>query len=174
MKIVPIFADKLFSIHYDGEEVNELDRLLSLWNNVLEVFEFVKQNISDAPKNKSIKELSEQIIENAVEIDNTLNELSQNNNRNLDDFFKPLNNQEYRIIELSKQKGRKNYLRIYALRIDTNCYVITGGAIKFHHYMDARQHTANELIKIEKCRNYLKENNVINMDSFYEFLNEDI
>ena len=72
-----------------------------------------------------------------------------------------------------RQKGRKNYLRIYALRIDKNCFVITGGAIKFTHLMQDRKHTQLELNKIEMCRNYLKENGIIDADSFYEFLNQD-
>ncbi len=87
-------------------------------------------------------------------------------------FFKSLHNQEYKPKPVSKQKGRKSYLRIYALKIDTNCYVITGGAIKFILLMEERLHTKQELIKIEKCRNYLKENGVLDIDSFYEFLEE--
>ena len=38
--------------------------------------------------------------------------------------------------------------------------------------MEDRPHTKQELIKIEKCRNYLKENGVLDTDSFYEFLDE--
>lgn len=75
-------------------------------------------------------------------------------------------------VTLSKQKGRKNYLRIYAIRIDENCFVITGGTIKFHHLNKDRQHTQKEMDKINACRDYLKANKVMDADSFYEFINE--
>ena len=173
MKIVTIFAEKLYAFHYKGEADNELDRLLSLWNDTLYLYQFVTQNKNDTPKNKSTRALVEQIIENANEIDDTLIELTENKKRNLDEFFVALDNKEYRLdVLLSKQKGKKSYLRIYALKIDTNCYVITGGAIKFTHLMEERPHTKQELSKSEQCRQFLRKNDVIDFDSFYEFLNE--
>jgi hypothetical protein len=77
----------------------------------------------------------------------------------LEEFFKPLDNQEYHIVELSKQKGRKNYLRLFAIKIDYHCFVI-------------RPHTQKEMQKMDRCRDYLKDNGVFDADSFYEFLNE--
>ena len=91
---------------------------------------------------------------------------------NLDEFFKPLNNREYSILELSKRKGRKNFLRIYAIRIEANCYVITGGAIKFTQFMNDRPHTMNEWNKITKCSDYLKSKGIFDVDSFFEFLTQ--
>lgn len=172
MKIVRIFADQLFAFHFNGEKMNELRRLLSLWNDTTYLYKFVTENKSDVPKNTPIPSLVFQLNENANEIDDTLNKISIDPKRSLEEFFKPLHNQEYHIVELSKQKGRKNYLRLFAIKIDTNCFVITGGAIKFHHLNKDRLHTKKEMEKIDKCRDYLKNNNVFDADSFYEFLNE--
>jgi hypothetical protein len=174
MKIVSIFEDQLnlFAFRYDGEKMNELQRLLTLWNNTAYLYEFVKNHKSDVPKKVPIPTLVFQLIENANDIDDTLNEISNNPKRSLEEFFKPLDNQEYRIVELSKQKGRKSFLRLFAIKIDNNCFVITGGAIKFHHLNKDRLHTQKEMQKIDSCRNYLKDNGVVNAVSFYEFLNE--
>jgi len=172
MKIVPIFDDKLYSFHYDNEDENELDRLLNDWNNVSYLYGFVSHNLADIPGNKTKEAIVKVIIDNATDIDNTLYELAHNMGKTLDEFFRPLNNSEYRMLELSKQKGRKNFLRIYALRIEKNCFVITGGAIKFTHLMQDRPHTQHELKKIEICRIFLKENGVYDSESFYEFLTE--
>ncbi len=176
MRIVRIFADQsnLFAFCFKGEKMNELRRLLKLWNDTAYLFEFVKNNKSDVPKNIPIPTLVFQLIDNANEIDDTLIKISNDPNRRLEEFFKPLNNQEYRIVELSKQKGRKNYLRLFAIKIDNNCFVITGGAIKFHHLNKDRPHTQKEMLKIDKCRDYLKNNGVFDADSFYEFLNEQL
>jgi hypothetical protein len=170
MKIISVFEDKLFALRYKNEEENEYDRLIELWNDTFYVRKFLKENEKDLPPNYSINELVDEIIDSANRIDDLLVYSTQN--KDFDRFFKSLHNQEYKTKLLSKQKGRKNYLRIYALKIDANCYIITGGAIKFTLLMEDRFHTKQELLKIEKCRNYLKENGVIDAGSFYEFVNE--
>ncbi len=98
--------------------------------------------------------------------------LQKNKNAKLEEFFRPLNNQEYQIRKLAGQKGRKNYLRIYAIKIDDNCFLVTGGAIKFTQFMGERDHTTAELDKIKKYRNYLITENVFDITSFNDFLTE--
>jgi len=138
------------------------------------LFDFINENRYDIPKVANINDLVIKLMADANEMDEILYKISKDSKRNLEDFFRPLENQEYQFVELSKQKGRKNYLRLFAIKIDTNCFVITGGAIKFHHLNKDRDHTQNEMIKIEKCRNYLKSNDVYDSDSFFEFLNEQL
>jgi hypothetical protein len=172
MKIVSIFGDRLFSFHFEGETKNELRRLLSLWNNTEHLYQFVVQHKADLPGIMSTSTLVNQLVENANDIEDSLFELSTEPERSLGEFFMPLENHEFFYVKLSKQKGKKNYLRVYAIKIDENCFVITGGAIKFHHLNKERQHTQDEMIKINKCREYLKDNGVFDADSFYEFLNQ--
>jgi hypothetical protein len=172
MKIIRIFADQLFAFHYDSEKLNELHRLLTLWNDTAYLYEFVNEHKADAPKNAPILSLVNQLIDNANDIDETLNDTATDPQKNLEVFFKPLNNQEYHIVELSKQKGRKNYLRLFAIKIDNNCFVITGGAIKFHQLNKNRPHTKTEMQKMDRCRDYLRDKGVFDADSFFEFLNE--
>lgn len=172
MKIVSIFAPNLYSFQYSSTK-SELRRVLDLWNNPNHLFQFVEANKQDIGK-RSVEAVVEQILEEAQELDDLLYYLSNNEVENFDQFFKPLENTEYKIRVLSRQKGRINYLRIYALRIDDNCFVITGGAIKFTQFMDDRDHTKQELKKLSRCKSYLQENNVFDSDSFYGFLSEQI
>lgn len=46
MKIVPIYDGYIYSVSYDesGEEDNEFDRLLSLWNDVSYLSDFFNTN----------------------------------------------------------------------------------------------------------------------------------
>lgn len=175
MKIVPIFAPKLFAFHYKGELKNELGRLLDSWNNPVELSKFLLENKNDIG-GISIDDLIDKIINDVEDIENTLKKFTSDNSKTLDSFFKPLNNQEFRQIILSKQKGPRNYLRIYALKIDTDCYVITGGGIKLAnvHRMEDRPHLNSELKKLEKCRNFLQSKDVSDGDSFYELLSENL
>jgi hypothetical protein len=174
MKIVPIFASNtLFSFHYENEEENELERNLNLWNDTEYVYQFLTENKQDV-NTGTIEDLTEQIHEDANTIEEILFKLSATKGEKLDSFFKPLHNSEYQFKLLSLQKGRKNYLRIYALKIDENCFVITGGAIKLTHLMEERESTLKELQKLEKAKQFLKSNDVFDLDSFYEFLIETI
>ncbi len=174
MKIIPIFAKQLYAFHFDDEKQHELQRLLELWNNTAYLYDFVKNNKKDVPYKKTLDEMVLQLQEDASEIEDNFYEISINPEKRFVDFFKPLDNQEYRIdINLSKQKGRKNYLRLFAIKIDENFFVTTGGAIKFHHLNDTRIHTKNEMQKIDRCRDYLKVNGVTDTESFQEFLIEE-
>jgi hypothetical protein len=63
-------------------------------------------------------------------------------------------------------------LRVYAIRLSTGAYIITGGAIKLTLRMDEREHTRLELEKIERVRNFLLSEHIIDDDSFIEYIAE--
>ena len=65
-----------------------------------------------------------------------------------------------------------SWLRIYAIKLDPGCYIITGGAIKLTRTMQEREHTLKELNKMEQVRNYLINNQAIDADGFVDFLSE--
>lgn len=178
MEIDCIFAPSLFAFRYEDEMDNEYDRLMYLWDDVEYIFEFLKNNREDIPKDRSIEQLADWIVEDAIKIDEKLIEITESTDKTLSYFFQPLHNQEYKIKVLSLQKGkkgRKSCLRIYAIKISENIFVITGGAIKLplHHLMEDREHTLEELKKLEKTKNFLKSKGVFDDDSFFEFINED-
>lgn len=168
MKIVSIFAQELFAFHYDDEQNNEFDRLLDLWTDVAYLMQYAKKN-----KIKDIQPFVEKILSDANEIEDLLEEITKNK-KTLGLYFKPLDNKEtsYKILSLQKGKINKNILRIYAIRIDDNLFVITGGAIKMSHYMNQHPDTANELIKLNAAQSFLCENGVFDCDSFFELQNE--
>lgn len=179
MKIVSIFVPYLFAFQLPGEEENELKKVFSKWNNPKEITRFLNEHENDWRKLgfESLSQLRNELEANTEKFETILNEHSNEENPKLDQLFAPLNNSEYRSILLSKRKGksskRENYLRIYALKIDTNCYVITGGAIKFTHLMEERPHTQNELDKLELCRDFLNSKGIVDEDSFFDFLIEE-
>lgn len=174
MKIVNIFAYRLLAFKFSDQKQNELERLLNLWNDVNYLFNFVNENKNDIPATHNIGEIVMDLLESAKEIDRRILVFCNNPKKKLDDFFIPLNNHEYKIGRLSRQKGKQNYLRIFAIRIDCDCFIITGGTIKFHHLNREREHTQKEMLKLERCRNYLNDRNVFDADSFYELLIEDL
>lgn len=172
MRIVSIFADKLFSFHYEDQEENEYDRLIERWTDVNYLFEFGKMNVENYNINRYVKSR----LEDAEQIINLIEDISNDSNAKLEMFFRPLSNSEYTSKTLSLQKGktshwyRKNDLRFYAIKIDENCFVITGGAIKLSQVMQENEYTQAELVKLKRCRAYLKENGVYDNESFFELI----
>ena len=58
------------------------------------------------------------------------------------------------------------------LHREHGCYIITGGAIKLTHTMSERTHTLWELSKMERVRNLLLENGVIDNEGFEDYIKE--
>ncbi len=173
MKIVPIFASNtLFACHYDGETDNEYDRNIELWTNSYELLKFAKTHVKGVDYSKYIEER----LEDAEQIIDLVEELSINETLKLEQFFEPLSDKEYIVKILPMQKGkakqlyRRNDLRFYAIKIDENCFVITGGAIKVSQTMQENELTQKELDKLKLCRKYLEENGVFDKDSFFELI----
>lgn len=173
MKIVDIFAYKLFSFHFEGESMSELRKIMMQWNDMSYIYGFLKNHVRDLPKNQSLQSFAKKIVRDAKIIDETLERISNSDNEHLSQFFKPLNNEEYVFRVLSKEKARESYLRIYAIKISDDCYVVTGGAIKLTFKMKEREHTQNELNRLDRCRDFLKGNKIYDEESFFEFLIEE-
>lgn len=169
MKIIPIFDGHLYSFKYPGEKFDELERLFDEWNDIELLRHFFEINQQDL-KYFNI-DIDEAILETRKEANafrKKLIELSKAFNPQLDAMFASLDDMDTRMMELAKQKSKRRWLRLYALRIEKNTFIITGGAIKLTHKMEARPHTTKELRKMELCRNYLKEQGIFDVDTFNE------
>ena len=166
MKIVAIFAEKLYACQYDNETFNEYARLMNLWTDVVYLRQYASQNYI-ADKWNFITE----VMQDAKFIDDLIEEIIRDRAQ-LESFFRPLNDVETGVKILSFQKGKRYKLRIYAVKLDKNLFLITGGAIKLVHKMKEHLDTQIEKDKLEQVKIYLKNNFVFDGDSFYELINE--
>lgn len=174
MKLVPIFVSKdsaegVWSIHLDGEAQNEFDKFFDVMNNIEWLHNFFEQNNGDLHGgffgSITIKGAVSRTLDEIEEMENALYDHSeqgfQDNDNNLQHLFKPLNNFEYAIATHQKSKARirKGWLRLYAIRLDQNCYLVTGGAIKLT--LDMRKvHLQAELKKLEQTKQFLRDNGI--------------
>jgi len=168
MKIVSIFAERLYAWHYIGDSDNVFDTLLELWTDVSYLYNFARENgISDA------QAFVRETLQDVEKIQDRL-EAMANNSTPFSNYFAPLADREWnRPLALQKGKLRQSRLRVYAIKIDSDCFVITGGAIKMSQTMQDHPSTARELERLKDARHQLEQNGVFDEDSFYEFLNED-
>ena len=86
----------------------------------------------------------------------------------LEEVFRQLDNLQFQNETLGKNKAKASWLRLYALRVDRNVYIITGGAIKLTQLMQEREHTNHELEKIAICRDYLLSQGIVDVDGVIE------
>lgn len=97
----------------------------------------------------------------------------------LDEIFRPLENNRTSEMLLGKEKARlrnihrhASWLRIYAIKLESGIYIITGGAIKLTRTMQEREHTLVELARMEKVRRFMIESGISDMDSFNDYIRE--
>lgn len=170
----------LWAVRYDNCLDNVLDTILGQWNDVTWLRSFFKQNIGDLATYFKITDVNQAIydtIEDSERLQCLIMDISPD--ANLDQIFRPLENQRMTEMLLGKEKARlrntpahASWLRIYAIKLEPGIYIITGGAIKLTRTMQEREHTLVELAKMERVRRYMLDNNIVDMDAFQDYLNE--
>lgn len=65
----------------------------------------------------------------------------------------------------------QRWLRLYGIRLSSNCYLITGGAIKLTKDM-RRPYLENELKKLELAKRFLRNNGINYPEDLNFFENE--
>ncbi len=173
MEILPIFEPWLYAFRYDDETQDEFERIFELWSDPVYLEDFFEENNDNLTYFEI--DVEEAILETRNQsetFESELLEVAETQDPPLDSMFKNLNDEETRVYELSKQKSKRRWLRIYALRIDKNVYVVTGGAIKLTERMEDGPDTSKELSKLDKCRNFLNENEITDVDTFREIVSK--
>jgi hypothetical protein len=169
MKIISTFAvlnESLFSVHFEHEDTHEFARLFNIWNEPDYLFNFFNENITDLQSgfwgDISIPEAIEKTRREANELEAKILAIARTGQtkhyENLSSLFIPLSNDPCRIEPYEKSKARvrkSSWLRVYAIRLDINTFVVCGGAIKLTKTMNTRDHLKLELEKLEFTRNYL-------------------
>ena len=182
MKFVRIIEgyDHLWAVKETDKATDELTQLFRDWTNGEYLFDFFIENMEDLKEYFHIERIDEAVNDTFEDAD-VLQELVLEfpYTENLDELFKPLAMSDTVNRELSREKARNwernrhaSWLRIYAIRLEPNVYVVTGGAIKLTPTMQDREHTMIQLEKLNRLKNYLKANGVFDRDSFVELTNE--
>lgn len=177
MKILPIFTEQnegIYTVHYKDEEFDALKTLKEDWSNPEYIYQFFKDNryLLNNPRYRdfTVQEAAMKTLEDASTLFDQLKTYAktgfEGHEQNLSDFFKPLHKKETNLpaYQASKTYGiqiKDSWLRLYAIRLDVNCYIITGGGIKMVDAMQDVPYLARQLEYIKLTQNYLEEQEVI-------------
>lgn len=178
MEIIPIFGQNLFAIKYTGKKKDEFSRLFELWQDPEFLEDFFEKNKADlnifCKEKISVVGAIFDTYEYAQELEKKLLELAGQNKNDqlsgLEEIFSPLSRSLTEDALLQRSKAKATWLRLYALRVEKNVYIITGGAIKLTQKMQDRKHTMAELKKIESCKQYLLDMGIVTKKEIIEVI----
>lgn len=171
---------RLWAVRYDGEVDNALYIILDRWNDVRWLRTFFKNNFNDLVSHFKITDINQAIndtLDDAERLQYLIMDISSE--ADLDELFRHLEPSRMKEVLLGKEKAKiKNrrqhasWLRIYAIKLSQGIYIITGGTIKLTAAMQERQHTLEELTKMEMVRNFLLDESIVDSDGFEDYLRE--
>ncbi len=186
MELYSIFANHIWSIGYDGHEKDVLTELFENWIDILYLSEYFDKN--EYLLNNSFwcgytkEELINETFNEAITFNNYLYDLYVNCQNgtipDFDDLFKKLSPNE-NVWTLEKEKAysipiikhHPSMLRLYAIKIQSNAYVITGGGIKLVEKMQETEDLRIELQRLQATRNWLKYHDVDEVSDLKELEN---
>ena len=170
---------RLWAVKYDEMQDNILYHTFHDWLDMDWLENFFSEHAADLQQYFRITNIEDAIFDtmsDATRLQALILDLSPD--ANLDILFRPLENNRTAEMVLGKEKakgfrtsGHPSWLRLYALKLEPETYVITGGAIKLTHTMGERQHTIMELQKMENVRNFLLAKGVSDLDGMYDLKN---
>jgi hypothetical protein len=179
MKIVHTFGvtndpdEGLWALELEGKVVNEYQAIFEIWRDPEIMYEFCVENQEDLHRKFGYPirppDAADIMMDEADELEEMLMNLAKKKfpGTNLQQLFKPLDNNATALTELQLSKGsiknkriRDPKLRIYAIRIAKNAYVFTGGAIKLTNRMEERPHTQEQLVRMINVRTWLKSQGI--------------
>ncbi len=183
MRFEDVLGDgRLWSTIYEGKEKDALSELFEKWEDIQWLKAFFETNLKDLNDFFRITDVNQAIydtLDDAEDLKCLIFDIKSD--EMLEPHFRHLEN--YRTFEMTlgrekakgraKQTGHSSWLRIYAIRLEQDSFLVTGGAIKLTYLMEDRNHTLEELHKMEKVRNFLIENGAHDLDSFME-LNDNL
>ena len=171
---------RLWAVRFEDDGENELEKAFEQWNDIGWLEDFFKANVDDLASYFHITSIDRAIydtIEDANELQSIIMDISPD--ANLDKLFRHLDNNRISEMVLGREKakgrfryGHSSWLRLYALKFEAGSYLITGGTIKLTYQMSERKHTLDELIKIERVRDFLRNEGVCDLDGFKDYIKQ--
>ena len=179
MEIVEIFDEHLYSIQYAGCDMDEYSRVMSMWRDLDYLLSFFNENakymgaeiwktagLSPENPHKS----AARVVSEADDLEKYLYVLSQNTNDgqvpDFDSMFKHLDGKYKFLTELVPQKSygryRPSLLRLYAIKLESNCYLIVYGGIKVGSKIQNSPVLKDEVEPlIDKVLSFLRQNGIV-------------
>ena len=167
----------LWAVVYEGENQNAFDTVFDKWFDAKWLRDFFDNNIKDLNTFFKISDIDQAIFDTLADAE-ALQGVILDMKNPPDAFFRPLEPSRISEMTLGKEKAKglirshPSWLRLYAVRLQSNRYLITGGAIKLTATMQEREHTLEELRKLNKVRDNLLKEGIIDYEGFKSMIDD--
>ena len=183
MEIVSIYPPYIYSVRYEENEDNEFDRLFEEWNDLEKILPFLEENAQYLKQDtwRGIPEpedAARQVLEEARRLEGMFERMDETarlgKTPDYDGHFRCLNGSRYEcLLEYIPMKSygplRPSLLRMYAIKLAKNTYLITGGGIKLGHSIQESPGLKDHALRqIDAVRAWLKREGVIDADDLNE------
>jgi hypothetical protein len=170
IELTRIVPEALWAARFEGNQENEFDRTFNCWENPEYLDAFFTAHEKDLVKEFygycSVSQAVSITMSEADAFERQLLKVAQGGvlDKRLGDIFKPIDKTARIKIVNEKSKaygtGAKSWLRIYAVRLNYDFFVVSGSAIKLTKTMNEREHLKEELEKLNVLVRFLKELNI--------------
>lgn len=188
MKFVVIFAEGnplLISPKKVGvNSVDALNKLFKDWDNMPFLVEYFSENIPEIDSIDDslaiIEKAATRTIQEAFDLKSKLLRCATRANENepgetLDSMFVKLHTDDEDDVELRESKAYgledDTWLRIYAIRLEANCYIVTGGMIKLTRAIQDTDIGKKVYKNIKLIKAFLIRNNITNKQTLINYIN---
>ena len=181
MEIVEIYEDWLYSISFNEDDLTEYHRVFREWHDLDYLVDFFTKfkdavnidfwiNAGLDPDNP--EKSAERVIDEANELETYIEKLVANCSNGIkpdfDEYFHFLGGKYKCLWSLEPVKSYGTHspslLRLYAIKLDANCYLIVYGGIKLGATIQSSPVLRDKVFnKIDSVLSYLKSNGI--MDS---------
>ncbi len=171
-----------YDVDFDKEYLgsDELSKLKNLWSDVSYLSELYYTNLSKFDHSFWQNISEEQFVEDTLYSSPRIFKGLETEfwNGTIDGMFKSLHKSgeesgyAYSVKSKFGEIKRRYAFRIYAIKIDASCYIITGGTIKLTETMQDAANTRVELKKINHVYKFLNASEIDSKETFFDFVLE--
>lgn len=182
LEIIEIYPDNLFAVKFDDKDQNEYEAAFDLWQDLDYLVEFFNDNKDlintdfwrEALPSLDSEDLAQSIIDESFDLLDYIKKIATNTSKgkspDFDAFFQELGGKKYS--HLREYVPQKSYgtstptmLRLYAIRLDSNCYIVVHGGIKLTHEIQGTPLLNKELFpKIDNVLQFFRANGIIDTE----------
>lgn len=182
VEIVEIYQDWLYSIGFDEEDLNEYHRVFREWHDLDYLVRFFSENkayvntefwqraglSADNPEQSA-----ERVIDEADNLETYIYQLVENCSSGVkpdfDEYFHFLGGKYKCLWSLEPVKSygtdTPSLLRLYAIKLDSNCYLIVYGGIKLAETIQNSPVLKDKVFnKIDSVLHFLRANGIADSD----------
>lgn len=179
MEVVEIYKDYIYSINFDENDLNEYHRVFREWHDLdylISFFTVHKQFVSTEfwlnagidPENP--EKSAARVIDEADELEDYIKKLVANCSNGVkpdfDEYFHFLGGKYKCLWSLEPVKSygvnKPSLLRLYAIKIESNCYLIVYGGIKLGDTIQSSPVLKEQVFqKIDVVLSYLRNNGIV-------------